>query len=56
MLILTRKEGESITIGENIEIKVLAVQGGKVRLGIQAPKDVSVNREEVLLQPKRKKD
>jgi carbon storage regulator len=48
MLILTRKEGETITIGENIQIKVLAVQGGKVRLGIDAPREVSVNREEVL--------
>ena len=49
MLILTRKEGETITIGEDIQIKVLAVQGGKVRLGIEAPREVSVNREEVLL-------
>ena len=48
MLILTRKEGETITIGEDIQIKVLSVQGGKVRLGIDAPKEVSVNREEVL--------
>ena len=56
MLILMRKEGEIITIGEDIQIKVLAVQGGKVRLGIEAPKDVSVNREEVLLQPEKKKD
>ena len=48
MLILTRKEGETITIGEDIQIKVLAVQGGKVRLGIEAPREVSVNREEVL--------
>ena len=49
MLILTRKEGETITIGEDIHIKVLAVQGGKVRIGIEAPRDVPVNREEVLL-------
>jgi carbon storage regulator len=48
MLILTRKEGETITIGEDIQIKVLAVQGGKVRLGIDAPREVRVNREEVL--------
>ncbi len=48
MLILTRKEGETITIGEDIQIKVLSVQGGKVRLGIDAPREVSVNREEVL--------
>jgi len=50
MLILTRKSGETITIGEEIQIKVLAVQGGKVRLGIQAPREVAVNREEILLE------
>jgi len=48
MLILTRKVGETITIGEDIQVKVLSVQGGKVRLGIDAPREVSVNREEVL--------
>ncbi len=48
MLILTRKEGETITIGEDIQVKVLSVQGNKVRLGIDAPREVSVNREEVL--------
>lgn len=47
MLILTRKSGETITIGENIQIRVLAVKGGQVRIGIDAPRDVSVNREEV---------
>jgi len=54
MLILTRKAGETITIGEDIQIKVLSVQGGKVRLGIDAPREVSVNREEVLLKAKDK--
>jgi len=49
MLILSRKEGETITIGKDIHIKVLEVQGNKVRIGIEAPRDVSVNREEVLL-------
>ncbi|MDX8383606.1 MAG: carbon storage regulator CsrA [Ghiorsea sp.] len=49
MLILTRKEGETITIGEKIQVKVLNVKGGQVRIGIDAPRDVSVNREEVLL-------
>lgn len=47
MLILTRKSGETITIGENIQIRVLAVKGGQVRIGIDAPREVSVNREEV---------
>ena len=47
MLILTRKSGEIITIGENIQIRVLSVKGGQVRIGIDAPREVSVNREEV---------
>ena len=47
MLILTRKSGETITIGENIQIRVLGVKGGQVRIGVDAPREVSVNREEV---------
>ena len=47
MLILTRKSGETITIGENIQIRVLGVKGGQVRIGVDAPKEVAVNREEV---------
>ncbi|MDT8376696.1 MAG: carbon storage regulator CsrA [Mariprofundaceae bacterium] len=47
MLILTRKSGETITIGENIQIRVLGVKGGQVRIGIDAPREISVNREEV---------
>jgi len=47
MLILTRKTGETITIGDNIQIQVLSVKGGQVRIGIDAPRDVLVNREEV---------
>jgi len=47
MLILTRKMGETITIGENIQIQVLSVKGGQVRIGVDAPRDVMVNREEV---------
>jgi len=47
MLILTRKVGETITIGENIQIQVLSVKGGQVRIGVNAPRDVTVNREEV---------
>ena len=48
MLILTRKKGESIAIGDNIQIQVLNVKGGQVRIGIDAPRDVQVNREERL--------
>lgn len=47
MLILTRKSGETITIGEDIQIRVLGVKGGQVRIGVDAPRDVAVNREEV---------
>ena len=50
MLIITRKRGESIIIGENsIEIKVLEMHGNQVRIGVQAPTDVSVHRKEVWL-------
>ncbi|MDQ6995965.1 MAG: carbon storage regulator CsrA [Mariprofundus sp.] len=48
MLILTRKKGESIAIGDNIQIQVLSVKGGQVRIGIDAPREVKVNREERL--------
>ena len=47
MLILTRKEGELIAIGNDILVKVIAVHGGQVRIGISAPHDVEVHREEV---------
>lgn len=47
MLILTRRVGESIVIGESIRITVLGVKGNHVRLGVQAPKDVPVDREEI---------
>ena len=47
MLVLSRKEGESIIINENITIVVARIQGGKVRIGIEAPKDVPVRRQEL---------
>jgi carbon storage regulator len=49
MLVLTRKVGERIFIGDNIILEVLSVQGNRIRLGIQAPAGVSVLREELLL-------
>lgn len=49
MLILTRKLGESITIGDDIKITVLGIQGQQVRLGIVAPQKVAVHREEIYL-------
>ncbi len=52
MLILTRRISESIIIGENVKITVLGVKGNQVRIGIEAPKDVSVHREEIFLRIK----
>lgn len=50
MLILSRKEGESIQIGDGIEIKVIAIQGEQVKIGIDAPRSVEVYRREIYLQ------
>lgn len=47
MLILTRKAGESLLIGDDVEITVLSVRGGQVKIGVKAPKNVSVHREEI---------
>lgn len=47
MLILTRRVGESVMIGKDITCTVLGVKGNQVRLGINAPKDIAVHREEV---------
>tara|TARA_B100000959_G_scaffold32017_1_gene30479 strand:+ start:33395 stop:33577 length:183 start_codon:yes stop_codon:yes gene_type:complete len=47
MLILTRREGEALMIGEDVSITVLGVKGNQVRIGINAPKDVAVHREEI---------
>ncbi|OQX92722.1 MAG: carbon storage regulator [candidate division Zixibacteria bacterium 4484_95] len=49
MLILTRKLGESITIGDNIKVTVLGIYGKQVKLGVTAPDRVSVHREEIFL-------
>jgi carbon storage regulator len=47
MLILTRRVGESVMIGDGIAITILDVKGSQVRVGVQAPKEVSVHREEI---------
>lgn len=47
MLILTRKVGENLLIGDNISITVLSVRGNQIKIGVDAPKDVSVHREEI---------
>lgn len=49
MLILTRRVGEIVRIGDTIEITVLGIKANQVRLSIKAPKDISVHREEVYL-------
>lgn len=47
MLALTRKKDESIIIGDNIEVKILGIEGDRVRLGIEAPREVTIHRQEV---------
>ena len=50
MLVLTRKRNESIMIGDDIEVSVLSVAGEKVRIGIEAPRDIPVFRKEIYLE------
>ena len=47
MLVLSRKAEEAMYIGDNIKIKVLDIRGGQVRIGIEAPEDIKIHREEV---------
>jgi carbon storage regulator len=47
MLILTRKSGEGIRIGDSITLRIVEIRGNQVRLGVEAPKNVSVHREEI---------
>ncbi len=49
MLVLTRKKGEGVIIGDDIEIEVVEIKGGTVRLGLTAPKDKKIYRQEVYL-------
>lgn len=50
MLVLTRKIGEQIVIGDDIKIKIVEIKGKQVRIGIEAPRNVAVNREEIYKQ------
>jgi carbon storage regulator len=49
MLVLTRKTGEAIQIGDDIEITVISIAGDKVKIGISAPKNVDIHRKEIYL-------
>lgn len=49
MLVLTRKLGQSIQIGDNIEVKIVAIEGDQIKLGINAPRDIDIHRKEIYL-------
>ncbi|HOS96422.1 MAG TPA: carbon storage regulator CsrA [Deltaproteobacteria bacterium] len=49
MLILTRKVGESVAIGDDIQVSIVEIKGSQVKIGIRAPKEVSVHRQEIYL-------
>lgn len=56
MLILTRRIGETLMIGDDISVTVLGVKGNQVRIGVNAPKDVAVHREEIFERIKKEED
>lgn len=56
MLILTRRVGETLMIGDDVKVTVLGVKGNQVRIGVDAPKDVAVHREEIYQRIQREMD
>jgi carbon storage regulator len=55
MLVLTRRTGETLRIGDEIEVTVMAVNGSQVRIGIKAPRNVAVDREEIAVRKQRER-
>ena len=56
MLVLTRRTGETLRIGDSIEVTVMAVNGSQVRIGIKAPRNVAVDREEIAVRKQRERE
>lgn len=56
MLILTRRVGETLVIGDNVTVTIFGIKGNQVRMGIKAPKDITVHREEVYARIRQEKE